>query len=207
MRRRSASIAPAGPVGNLPRTFGPYELLEVIGQGGMGVVYKARHSGLGRTVALKMVKAGRHATEEDRLRFQMEATAAARLDHPNIVPVYDVGESEGQLYFTMKLVQGAGLDTHLHTFRDRHRDGARLLSKVARAVRHAHQHAILHRDLKPANVLLDEAMEPHVTDFGLALLVDQDLVSLALTGLLTPEQAVSGFSNAAVIAVSVLLRF
>lgn len=177
------------------RLFGDYELLEEIAHGAMGVVYKARQTSLKRIVALKMIRSGQLASAEEVRRFRTEAENAATLDHRYIVPIYEVGEKDGQHYFTMKQIKGGSLAQHMRRFRHSARASARLMAKVSRAVHHAHQSGILHRDLKPANILLDRRGQPHVTDFGLAKRVEggavmtQTGVIVGTPSYMAPEQA------------------
>src|SRR5262245_17970025 len=170
--RQEAPLSPLSTgwseVVRLPHDLGDYVLLEKIAEGGMGVVYKARQKNPNRLVALKMIRSGQFANEDDVRRFCHEAEQAAALDHPNIVPVYEVGVVGGQHFFSMKLIEGGGLNQHLEPYRSDPKAAARLLIVVARAVHHAHQRQVLHRDLKPGNILLDAEGRPHVADFGLA---------------------------------------
>src|SRR6516165_9890384 len=148
--------------------LGNYDLLAEIARGGMGVVYKARQHQLNRTVALKLILTGRLATAEDVKRFHTEAEAAARLRHPNIVRVHEVGEVDGQHFFSMEFIEGRTLAQRLAEGPVPGRTAALYVRQIARAIHYAHLQGILHRDLKPSNILLDHNDEPHVTDFGLA---------------------------------------
>src|SRR6059058_2763453 len=176
--------------------FGDYELLEEIGRGGQGVVYRAHQKSLNRTVALKVIGLGHWATEAHLKRFRREAESAASLEHPCIVPIYEVGERDGSCYFSMKLVEGGQLDEVVKREPITIRRAVELIAKVARIVHYAHEHHILHRDIKPGNILLDQKGEPHLTDFGLARLVETEstvtrtMEVLGTPSYMAPEQAV-----------------
>jgi WD40 repeat protein len=183
-----------GPGGQALRVGG-YEVLGLLGEGGMGVVYKARHLQLGHEVALKMILGGAHASGEYLARFRLEAAAVARLKHPGIVHLYEFGEHDGRPFFSLELVDGGSLAGKLQADPLTGREAAALVEKVARAVQHAHEAGILHRDLKPANVLLTPGGEPKITDFGLAKQLNSD-AGLSITGAvlgtpsyMAPEQA------------------
>ena len=192
--------APQPPLAVPHERVGDYELLDELGRGGMGVVFRARDLRLNRIVALKLILTGQIASEAEVKRFLNEAEAAAQLEHPNIVPIYEVGESGGRHFFAMKLVEGGALSGRISNLKSQisNVEAAKLLAKTARAVHHAHQRGILHRDLKPGNILLDASGEPLVADFGLARRVD-GASSLTLSGAalgspnyMAPEQASGG---------------
>ncbi len=210
---RLSSVGGAKPIaasfvrqGVLPR-FGDYELESEIARGGMGVVYRARQRSLNRTVAIKMILAGQLATPESVQRFRLEAEAAARLHHPAIVRIFEVGEYETQHFFSMELIEGVSLAECIEDFtlqkqstaaekREQEKCIAELMGAVARALDFAHQRGVLHRDLKPSNILIDEQGRPHLTDFGLAKLTGREASGLTLSaavlgtpGYLAPEQA------------------
>ncbi len=186
---------PATGHGEVPHRFGAYYLLEELGRGGMGIVYRARHATLGRLVALKMIQGGAWASPVERQRFRMEAELAAQLDHQHIVPIFDVGEYDGQPYFTMKLIEGDTLSNQLDHWKRDPRMSAGLIVKLSHAVHYAHQHGLLHRDLKPSNVLLDRDGQPYLTDFGLAKKegsqddLTQTGAVIGTPGYMAPEQA------------------
>src|SRR5437868_6041603 len=179
----------------MPTDFEDYELLKEIGRGGQGVVYRARQKSLNRTVALKVIGVGRWATEAHLKRFRLEAEAAASLNHPFIVPIHEIRERDGYCYFSMNLVEGGQLDEVVKHQAISIRRIVELIAKLARTVHYAHEHGILHRDIKPGNVLLDKEGEPHLTDFGLARLVETEnnvtrtTEMLGTPSYMAPEQA------------------
>lgn len=179
----------------LPATIGDYELLAEIGRGGMGVVFRARQRSLDRIVAVKMIQRGRLASESDMRRFLAEASATAKLEHPSIVPVYEVGEIDGRPYFSMQWVDGQTLESCVGQRRLGQHEAARLVATIARAIQFAHEHGVLHRDLKPSNILIPTDGIPLVTDFGLAKQVGAES-NLTRSGMIvgtpaymSPEQA------------------
>src|SRR5881392_1607250 len=186
--------------------LGDYELLDEVGRGGQGVVFRARQKSLNRIVALKVISLGQWASKAHLKRFRLEAEAAARLEHPGIVPIHEVGERDGSCYFSMKFVEGGQLDEVVRRTPMSIRQAAELIAKVARTVHYAHEHGILHRDIKPGNILLDAKGEPHLTDFGLARLVGSEstvtrtLEVLGTPSYMAPEQAVG--NNAAIGSVT-----
>jgi TolB-like protein/predicted Ser/Thr protein kinase/Tfp pilus assembly protein PilF len=212
--QRDAAVdsAPTAPKDRAARSakmlgdFGDYELLEEIGRGAQGVVYRARQKSLNRTVALKVIGLGHWATDGHLKRFRREAEAAASLDHSGIVPIYEVGERDGSCYFSMKLVEGGQLDDVSKRQPIPIRQAIELIAKVALTVHYAHEHGILHRDIKPGNILLDQKGEPHLTDFGLARLVETEstvtrtLEVLGTPSYMAPEQAVG--NNGAISSAS-----
>src|SRR6184192_1682695 len=176
--------------------LGDYELLEEIGRGAQGVVFRARQKSLNRTVALKVISLGQWASKAHLKRFRREAEAAASLDHPCIVPIYEVGERDGSCYFSMKFVEGGQLDEVVRRKLMSIRQAGELIAKIARTVHYAHEHRILHGDIKPGNILLDQKGEPHLTDFGLARLLETEstvtrtMEILGTPSYMAPEQAV-----------------
>lgn len=195
---RSDSIPPGTPLSAetvWPREFGQYVLLGELGRGGMGIVYQARHKTLERLVALKMILASQLASPEDVRRFCVEARAAARVRHPHVVAIHEIGELHGQHYFVMDYIAGENLATRLAREPLAPETAARLLRTLAETAHHLHQHGIIHRDIKPSNVLLDAEGNPHLTDFGLAHLLEggdgQTRTGLILgtPSYMSPEQA------------------
>src|SRR5436309_3405097 len=182
--------------------LGDYELLEEVGRGGQGVVFRARQKSLNRTVALKVISLGQWASKAHLKRFRLEAEAAARLEHPGIVPIHDVGERDGSCYFSMKFVEGGQLDEVTRREPMPLRRAVESIAKVARTVHYAHEHGILHRDIKPGNILLDVEGEPLLADFGLARLVESESTVtrtrevMGTPSYMAPEQAIA--NNAAV---------
>jgi serine/threonine protein kinase len=190
--RAQDKMAPSlGVVGN-------YILEKEIDRGAMGIVYRARQNKLNRTVALKMIRPSLIASEKDAKRFHVEATALAKLDHPNIVAIYEAGEVEGRHYFSMQLIEGANLFERMNSFQGNPKAAVKLIVAVARAVDAVHHLGILHRDIKPGNILIGDDGTPYITDFGLAkdTQSDQNLTAigevLGTPSYMAPEQAQRG---------------
>lgn len=194
--------APAMPAGNAeaetPVTtnfmIGRYQARAILGRGTMGIVYKAWQEDLKRTVALKVLKEGRHASMEAKLRFLREAQALARLRHPNIIAVYEVGEIDGQPFFSMDFVDGTSLDKLIMSNRPGIREAVAMCRRIAETVHYAHENGIIHRDLKPGNIIVDLKGEPVITDFGLARNLDSGMLSMSgdiigTPSYMSPEQA------------------
>jgi serine/threonine protein kinase len=198
--KKSASAA------ELLGELGDYELLEEVGRGGQGVVFRARQKSLNRTVPLKVISLGQWASKAHLKRFRREAEAAASLEHPGIVPIHEVGERDGSCYFSMKFIEGGQVDDVVRRTPMSIRQAVELIAKVARTVHYAHEHGILHRDIKPGNILLDAKGEPHLTDFGLARLVETEstltctLEVLGTPSYMAPEQALG--NNSAISSVT-----
>ncbi len=186
---RDASTGEAAPA---PRDFGDYELVDEIGRGGMGVVYRARQKSLNRTVALKMILRGDLASAADLARFRAEAESAAKVLHPNIVPVYEVGDVAGRPYFSMKLIEGTTLARRLADGPLPSQLAAEMLVPVCRAIADAHRQGVLHRDLKPSNILIDREGRTFVTDFGLAKRINTADGDASFSGSLTQSGAIIG---------------
>ena len=197
-----ANRAKGDPGPTLPFDLGDYLLIDVIGRGGMGVVYRAHQNELDREVAVKMIRSGMLASESEVRRFYTEAQAAARLHHPGIVSVFQFGRRAGHHFFSMEYVRGTDLQARINGGRLDVNEAAGYVRDVAQAIDHAHEKGVLHRDLKPANVLIDENNQVHVTDFGLANFLDCDSSvtgsgdAIGTPHYMAPEQA-SGFSDRA----------
>jgi serine/threonine protein kinase len=175
--------------------FADHELIEELGRGDMGIVYKARDPSRSRIVALKMLRSGARSTTDELRRFVNEAQIAAWLDHPHVVPIFEVGMHDGQCYIVMKLIDGPNLDRKLGEFGDDPKASARLVKTLAEAVQYVHERGVVHLDLKPDHVVIDESGEPHLIDFGLAQRIpaDRELIHsgaiLGTPGYMAPEQA------------------
>src|SRR2546427_8184966 len=201
-RQAFESVLEEANVTDMQWRLGHYEILEEIGRGGMGVIYRARQQHSRRIVAVKRILAHQVNSHETLERFRREAEAVASLDHPNILPIYEVSESEDGLpFFSMKFATGGSLHNAAPSLRSEPRKCVQLMAKVARAVEYAHGRGILHRDLKPGNILLDDRGEPLVSDFGLAkwLNANKDLTKSLTTfgtaGYIAPEQAEGAANN------------
>jgi serine/threonine protein kinase/CHASE3 domain sensor protein len=204
----SPPVGPSPSKGRFPKRIASYEILEEIGRGGMGVVYKAQDPRLKRLVALKIILAGGHAGDVELARFQTEAESVARLKHHSFVQIYEVGSDEGLPFLALEFCSGGSLEERIAESPLLPRDSAELVAKLADAMDHAHQARVIHRDLKPGNVLFDEHGEPKITDFGLAKKVGEDdshtrtVSVMGSLGYMSPEQA-SGHTREATPSVDI----
>jgi hypothetical protein len=180
----------------LPCTIGDYELIEEVGRGGMGVVYRAMQQSLGREVAIKMIQTNRSGSSDEMTRFFVEAESTARLNHPNIVPVFEVGQLQGRPFFSMEFIRGQTLLARISQSPIPQRAAVQIVAPICRAVALAHREGIVHRDIKPSNILIDVNGTPKLTDFGLAKLIDSEQAGITKTGAIlgtptymSPEQA------------------
>ncbi len=199
MKTTPSYAASHGVSRSLPQAFDDYEIIAEVGRGGMGVVYCVRQKSLNRRVALKMLTSGELASSEEISRFRSEAAAIGQLDHPHIVPIYETGEHQGRAYFTMKYIEGETLAAKVARGPFPAMDAAHLMLILASAIDHAHAKGIFHRDLKPSNVLIDQAGQPHITDFGLAKINPIIAATSEFSSTIKPMKALSLTQSGAIL--------